>query len=100
MENKSAGINALLMCLREDLGRENFDIKDHWEEDQYAIGVTAKNNPGVLAYISIDMNSPSYYVVLELPSSTKEYEPAGEFNKLKYGQLLSVVKKHIGLQNV
>ena len=28
MGNKSASVNALLMCLREDIGIENFDITD------------------------------------------------------------------------
>lgn len=99
MENKSAGIKALLMCLREDLGRGNFDITDHWEADTQAIGISKKGNENVLVYINVDDCKPIYYVALELPSKTNEYEPAGEYSNLKYDQLLTVIQSHLGLGN-
>ena len=97
MENKSAGINALLMCLREDLGRKNFDITDHWETETKAIGISKKGDEDILVYINVDDNEPIYYVALELPSKHNEYESAGEYNNLRYNQLLPIIQNHLGL---
>lgn len=99
MENKSAGINALLMCLREDLGRENFDITDHWEGDELAIGISKEKEAGVFAYISVCVDKPLYYIALELPSETAEFESAGEFNELNYSELLPILIKHLSMTN-
>ena len=88
------------MCLREDIGRDNFDITDHWEGDRQAIGITQKGNEGVLAYISVGDKEPIYYIALELPSETDEYESVGEFNDLKYADLVQIIKKHLGLGNL
>lgn len=99
MENKSSGINALLISLREDIGKENFDITDHWEGDELAIGISKKGNPGVLVYISVNINTPIFYIELELPSETNEYEQVGVFENLKYKEMLTIIKNHLGLQN-
>ena len=99
MENKSAGIKALLMCLREDLGRENFDITDHWEADTQAIGISKKGHEDILVYINVDDNEPIYYVVFEITSKSNEYESAGEYNNLKYDQLLPIIQRHLSLGN-
>jgi len=99
MENKSKEISALLMCLREDIGRDKFDITDHWAGDPFSVGISKKHTPSVLVYIRADENTTRYYLALEGPSENKEYEESGEFNDLTYKEILPIVKGHLCLKS-
>jgi len=85
------------MCLREVLGKEHFEITDHWESDSQAMGISKKENSDLLAYISPNEKSKLFYVSLELPHETKVYEQSGEHVDLTYKELLVIIKKHLCL---
>ena len=98
--DKDPAILAVLRRLSERLGRDAFDIVDHWEPDLCAVGIASPRDHAILVYIScFGKLEGRYYVELELPPSPGEelpYQVAGRYNDLDFEAVAGVVSAHFG----
>ena len=98
--NKDGSITRMLNELRAELGATVFDVVDHWESDECAIGIAKPDDHGVLVYVSTHVGSRNvYWVSLELPPKSGDdfpYVPAGEREIRGIQELASVVRTHFG----
>ena len=95
--NKDDKIKSVVRHMADKFGKDNFKIKDHWDEDLNAIGL-ADNEEKHLVYISV-YGDNDFYVALENSKATDDYpyEPAGDFNISDIGELERVIARHLGL---
>jgi hypothetical protein len=90
----------LIDGLRSRLGRDAFQIIDHWPDDPMAIGIASLLNSAVLAYISVtpDADAP-YFVSLELPPAGEwanyPYTPGDERSKCDIEELVATLSVHL-----
>ncbi len=49
---KDASIQDIVTFLAQHLGKDAFQVVDHWGADFFAIGIARKNDPETLVYIS------------------------------------------------
>jgi hypothetical protein len=95
---KHASIIDVVTQLRARLGEHTFEVEDHWEADQCAIGVVSPHYAGRLAYICTFGKAPGRYdLLLELPSSGVDeppYAPAGSANDIDFDALASSIARH------
>jgi hypothetical protein len=95
---KHERVIAMLRQLDQQLGREAFQVVDHWESDRDAVGVSHPSNRELLAYIAV--NGPEdFYVQLEVPpplGSELPYAVAGEFRSLSLADVVQIVRQHLG----
>jgi|APTNR8051073442_1049403.scaffolds.fasta_scaffold00033_146 hypothetical protein len=94
--NKNQKIKSLLRHLEDKFGSNVFKIKDHWDSDLNAIGLT-DNSETYLIYISIYEDQDLYFVSLENPAKSEDfpYEPAGEFNDISLRDVENHFKSHL-----
>ena len=99
---KDQAIITVVEMLRSRFGPEAFVIRDHWESDQCAIGLAARDEPDWLVYISTFGQSEGRYdASLELPPAPGDdfpYTPAGERWDLDFEELATLVGEHLGLK--
>jgi hypothetical protein len=99
MTHKNQRILDVVKHLEIKYGANNILIKDYWESDENAIGLTDKSNR-YLGYISIiNGRDDSYYLALENPP-VKEgfpYSPAGQFDNISLIELEKLLSKHFDL---
>lgn len=100
MQQKDITIKNIVLHLQEKLGVDNIVIKDYWEADNGAIGVTTKDNKN-LVYISTYMKKNNEYLV-EL-ESTAEYENdvyknCGDFDNISIDKVEELVRTHLNLK--
>ena len=78
-------------------GQNNFKIKDHWDEDLHAIGLT-DNEEKYLVYIST-YGDEGYFVSLENLQAMDDfpYEPAGDFDALDIEGVDKIFAQHLRL---
>jgi hypothetical protein len=99
MIDKSHRIQYVVKYLQDKYGKENILIKDYWQADFDAIGLT--NNSGQrLAYVStVSDKDDDYHLALENPPINNDfpYSPAGEFDNLSLTELERLLTKHLGL---
>lgn len=95
--NKDEKIKSTVKYLTEKFGVENFKIKDYWDADLCAIGLT-DNEEKYLIYIST-YNDNGFYVSLENLRSDDDhpYETAGDINNLSLEELEKIVIQHLRL---
>ncbi len=83
------------------LGKDAFDVVDHWEDDLCAIGLGSPSDHGMLVDIStIGLSTGRYNIHLELPSTHQSdfpYIDAGQHTSVNFTQLCEIVKKHLVL---
>ena len=99
---KDKSIIRLLDQLRTRLGRDAFDVVDHWESDLSAVGVARPDNHGVLVYLStFGEPEDSYFASLELPHrlgdepwANHPYTPAGEQRVRGFDALVRLIQGH------
>ena len=98
-DSKDETIRSAVLQLRARLGANAFDVRDHWTDDQCAIGLSARNEPGRLIYISTFGRPPGRFdVAFELPpveGSEHPYTPAGEQTDVDMERLVSLVATHL-----
>ncbi|WP_028980903.1 hypothetical protein [Sporocytophaga myxococcoides] len=80
--SKDNKIKSIVRHLSDKFGGQNFKIKDYWDGDLCAIGMT-DNEEKYLIYVSV-FGDNDFYVSLENlrseDDSDSPYEPAGDFN--------------------
>ena len=99
MNGKSKRITDIVKYLQTKYGAGNILLKDHWEADENAIGLTDKEEQ-YLAYIStVGDNGNEFYLELENPpvDDNYPYSPAGEFDKISLLTLEELLAKHLKL---
>lgn len=99
MAPKDQSIIDVVQHLQSKYGADHVIVKDHWEADLHAIGLTEKSGQ-YLAYVSTyDKEGNSFYLSLESPSSNEDfpYLAAGEFENLDVTELESLLAKHLRL---
>ena len=78
-------------------------VVDHWDADLTATGVGRSSDPARLVYFSILDRAPNrYYVDLEFPpqdGSDLPYEEGERFDDVDFEQLVSIVSRHLSLED-
>jgi predicted RNA-binding Zn-ribbon protein involved in translation (DUF1610 family) len=92
--NKNKKLIEFVGSFLEKYSNFNFQIKDYWEADKNAIGLSNKN--GNLAYIFINIEN-DYFLELENPSKNidQPYEFVKNFKKLKKDALEKEILNHL-----
>jgi hypothetical protein len=95
--NKDERIKATVKHLADKFGQNKFKVKDHWDEDLNAIGLT-DNDEKYLVYIST-YGDNDFYVSLENSKASDDYpyEPAGDFDNLNIEGLEKTFAQHLRL---
>ncbi|HTJ50536.1 MAG TPA: hypothetical protein VL443_13840 [Cyclobacteriaceae bacterium] len=99
--NKDKRIISLVKHFSDKYGENTFKIKDHWESDLCAIGLT-DNSEKYLIYISTYGRAKGhFYVSLEnLTKNDLEYEDAGDFNDVDLTILDSHFMQHLRIKTL
>lgn len=100
MQQKDITIKNIVRHLQDKLGVDNIVIKDQWDADNCAIGVTNKDNKN-LVYISTYMKkSNECYVELECPAENENdlYKKCGEFDNISVDKVEEIVRTHLSLK--
>jgi len=101
VSQKHESIVATISALTTRLGRDAFDIVDHWDGDLCAIGIASPDNHGVLAYISTYERQDRFFVSLELPPDPDEdypYKNAGSTEAASIDELVEIVHNHLTIK--
>jgi hypothetical protein len=98
--NKDKSIFTLIEYLSQKYGRDNFKVKDYWNGDKCAIGLTDISEKYLIYISTIGLKDSGYYVALENPSKNDElpYEAVGEFNNLSLSELDKIFKEHLRIR--
>ncbi len=85
--------------LANKFGESSFKIKDYWDADLNAIGLT-NNSEENLIYIAYYEENNSFFVSLEnRPQNPKDiFDSAGEFDNLNLGETEKLFAKHLKLK--
>jgi len=99
IQNKDISIIKLVEYLMKRY-RGQFKIKDLWDGDRCAIGLTDITEKYLIYISTIGLDKKGYFVALENPSKDKElpYEPAGDFDNLTLIELEDKFKKHLRIK--
>ena len=84
------------------IGKEAFQIVDHWDADCMAVGVARSDDPRTLVYIST-FNKPigRYFVSLESPPAKGDdapYKDIGHHEDVDIETLVRIVQKHLSVE--
>ena len=95
--NKDERVKSTVKHLANKFGENNFKIRDYWDGDLCAIGLTDKEEK-YLVYFST-YGDKGFYVSLENSKSSDDlpYEPIGDFHQLDLEGLEKIFKKHLRL---
>ena len=100
---KADAIRRAVHHLEERLGKGAFQIVDHWEGDDLAIGVASCVAAQRLVYIASSNHSQHLYdCFLErapTPQSGLPYECCGKFGAVSLDELVRLVSSHLGIGN-
>jgi hypothetical protein len=96
---KDPAITELLDWLRGQLGSA-FTVADHWEADLVAVGISAPDKPTQLVYMCCGDQEAHYSIQLESAppgGSDMPYQTVGKFDSVSRGELLGIVREHLGI---
>jgi hypothetical protein len=100
---KVDAIRCAVHHLEERLEKGAFQIVDHWEGDDLAIGVANSGDAQRLVYIATSNHSQHLYdCFLErapTPQSGVPYEDCGKFGAVSLDELAQLVSSHLGIGN-
>jgi hypothetical protein len=98
---KHHSIETTLTRLSEALGAGAFAVIDHWEDDEFAVGVAHPQHQAQLVYITtFEMPKDSYFVVFEKapnPDSDLPYTDEGDDVAESFEELVEMIQKHLGI---
>lgn len=98
---KALSILAVVNRLVAHFGNEAITVRDFWEADLCAIGISKPTSDRPLAYISTFGKSPGrYFLSLEsppAPGSEVPFSPAGDYDDIVFEQLVEHISKHLGI---
>jgi hypothetical protein len=97
MEQKDITIKNIVRLLQSQLGVDNIIIKDYWDADNFAIGLTDKDRKNVVYISTWKKKSNEFYLSLECPSDNENenYTECGEFDNTNIDKTLEIVKQHL-----
>jgi len=97
LENKDYSIKSLIEYLLKKYGESNIKVKDYWEGDNCAVGITDAAEKFLVYISTFSLDKTGYYIALENPSTNDEmpYEPAGEFDSLSLSELEDKLREHL-----
>ena len=98
MVGKHGALLALPQRLDRHLGGNVFDIVDHWEADDSATGIAARDDHSRLLYISMSGDADDCYVELEeapLEGSDMPYRSVATFDGVTFDRLVTLVRYHL-----
>jgi hypothetical protein len=95
--NKNDRIKSTVKHLADKFGENNFKVKDYWDGDLKAIGLT-DNEEKYLIYFST-YGENRFYVALENLTTVNDlpYEPVGDFDNLDLKGLEEIFVQHLRL---
>jgi hypothetical protein len=99
--NKDKTIKLTVKHLADKFGADNFKIKDHWDADLCAIGLTDISERYLIYFSNYGKIDNDFYVSLENPAednSNYPYEPAGDFDHIDLKGLEDLVVKHLRIK--
>ena len=96
--NKDERIKFIVNYLVDKFGESSFKLKDHWDADLTAIGLT-DNEEKYLIYIS-SYGENDFYVSLEnlTDGDERPYEPAGDFDNVDLMGLEKIFIEHLRIK--
>jgi hypothetical protein len=94
---KDKSIQKVVKHLSDKFGAENFRIKDNWEMDLCAIGLTDKSEKYMLYILTYKKRVNHYFISLENSSSSSDhaYDSVGEFDDLDLNELERHFTSHL-----
>lgn len=100
IQNKDISIKNLIEYLFKKYGESGIKIKDHWDGDRCAVGISDASEKFLIYMSTYLLDEKGYYIALENPSTNDElpYEPAGEFDNLKLSELEDKLREHLRIK--
>ncbi len=91
---KDATIQELVSFL--DLHQGDWEIRDHWESDLFAIGIGTKTSKGRLVYVSTFQKPKDIYdYECEIAGVNGRYESVKEGQNVSKSDLLTILVEHL-----
>jgi hypothetical protein len=97
LKNKSIEIQQTIANLQDVLGKDAFEVADHWEADLCSIGIAHPKNNQLLVYVSTcEQAKDEFFVATELPPENvaEIYQPGSEFKNVKFDGLIEIIRRH------
>lgn len=97
---KDKSINEFIKRLQQEIGNKNWVIADHWDSDLFAIGIAQEKDPRLLVYVSTYGRSLYRYdYECEIPDDEAAigYRSVSKGENVDFKEVVSVLKKHIGI---
>ena len=97
--DKSKRIVDTVVFLQDKYGYTNVVVKDHWNDDRNAIGLTEKTGKYLVYISTVNDKEDNYFVSLENPPTDDEmpYSSAGDFDNLNLTELENILIRHLQL---
>jgi hypothetical protein len=97
---KARAILEVLNRLENALGADQFQVVDHWQADQCAVGIGSPRDPGLLVYIAVSRHAPGrFFYECELPRAAAgpdelPYAVVEQRDDVGIDELAGVVRSH------
>jgi hypothetical protein len=98
MKQKDKTIKAIVRHLQDNLGVDNIVIKDYWDADNFAIGLTNKEDKNLVYISTWQKKNNEYFVELESPAENEEYKNCGDFDNISVEKVEEIVRTHLSLK--
>lgn len=99
--NKDETIKLTVKYLADKFGADKFKIKDHWDADLLAIGLTDVSEKYLIYFSNYNKTDNDFYVSLENLGQVDDdlpYEPAGDFDHVDLKGLEELFIKHFRIK--
>lgn len=94
---KSEDIERVLAIFREAMGRDSFDVVDHWEADPTAVGIAAPADHSRLVYVR-SVSASAFDATLEVAAAADSdcpYDVVASYIGITAPELVAVVQSHL-----
>ena len=100
MQYKDNSIKDIVKHLQVKFGADNIVVKDHWDADNFAIGLTNKDDINLVYISTYKKKSNEYFVELESPAENEndEYKNCGDFDHISVDKVEEIVRTHLSLK--
>ena len=100
MKSKDNSIKEIVKHLQDKFGIDNLVVKDYWEADNCAIGLTNKESENLVYISTYKKKNKEYFVSLEssAESENEEYKNCGDFENISLDKVEEIVETHLNLK--
>lgn len=100
MKYKDKRIKDIVKHLQDKFGMDNIVVKDHWDGDNCAIGLTNKDDKNLVYISTYEKKNNEYFVELESPAENEneEYKNCGSFDIINIDRVEEIVRAHLSLK--